>query len=157
MRTVPHIFAEKETETKTILLQVSQVKRTPTITPTTRAYWPWMLFIRNLSTKIKTLLPFLKNIACWNAEMNLKCTTVTRFNFQMIILLKESPLSLKTMEVQIKGDWWNKRFRTVQVYWKNLAGYASQNIVTTVTLLHIVLSVLAFVRLTKIYTFWLDC
>ena len=28
------------------------------------------------------------------------------------------PLSLKTMEVQIKGDQWNKRFRTVQVYWK---------------------------------------
>ena len=28
------------------------------------------------------------------------------------------PLSLETMEVQIKGDLWNKRFRTVQVYWK---------------------------------------
>ena len=27
------------------------------------------------------------------------------------------PLSLKTMEVQIKGDQWNKRFKTVQVYW----------------------------------------
>ena len=27
------------------------------------------------------------------------------------------PLSLKTMEVQIKRDQWNKRFRTVQVYW----------------------------------------
>ena len=27
-------------------------------------------------------------------------------------------LSLKTMEVQIKGDQWNKRFGTVQVYWK---------------------------------------
>ena len=27
------------------------------------------------------------------------------------------PLSLKTMEVQIQGDQWNKRFRTVQVYW----------------------------------------
>ena len=27
------------------------------------------------------------------------------------------PLSLKTMEVQIKEDQWNKRFRTVQVYW----------------------------------------
>ena len=27
------------------------------------------------------------------------------------------PLSLKTMEVQIKGDQWNKMFRTVQVYW----------------------------------------
>ena len=26
------------------------------------------------------------------------------------------PLSLKTMEMQIKGDQWNKRFRTVQVY-----------------------------------------
>ena len=26
------------------------------------------------------------------------------------------PLSLKTMEVQIKGGLWNKRFRTVQVY-----------------------------------------
>ena len=26
------------------------------------------------------------------------------------------PLSLKTMEVQIKGDQWNKRFKTVQVY-----------------------------------------
>ena len=26
------------------------------------------------------------------------------------------PLSLKTMEVQIKGDQWNKRFRMVQVY-----------------------------------------
>ena len=93
-----------------------------------------MLFIRNLSTKIKTVLTFLKNIACWNAEMSLKYTTITRFNFQMMILLKELPLSLKTMEVQIKGDQWNKRFRTVQVYWKNLAGYASQNIVTTVTL-----------------------
>ena len=29
------------------------------------------------------------------------------------------PLSLKTMEVQIEGDQWNKRFRTVQVYWWN--------------------------------------
>ena len=28
------------------------------------------------------------------------------------------PLSLKTMEVQIKGNQWNKRFRAVQVYWK---------------------------------------
>ena len=27
------------------------------------------------------------------------------------------PLSLKTMEVQIKLDQWNKRFRTMQVYW----------------------------------------
>ena len=27
------------------------------------------------------------------------------------------PLSMKTMEVQIKGDQWNKRFKTVQVYW----------------------------------------
>ena len=27
------------------------------------------------------------------------------------------PLSLKTMEVQIKGDQWNKRFKTVQVCW----------------------------------------
>ena len=27
------------------------------------------------------------------------------------------PLSLKTMEVQIKGDQWNKSFRTVQVYY----------------------------------------
>ena len=27
------------------------------------------------------------------------------------------PLSLKTVEVQIKGDQWNMRFRTVQVYW----------------------------------------
>ena len=27
------------------------------------------------------------------------------------------PLSLKTMEVQIKGDHWNKRFRMVRVYW----------------------------------------
>ena len=27
-------------------------------------------------------------------------------------------LFLETMEVQIKGDQWNKRFRTVQVYWK---------------------------------------
>ena len=26
------------------------------------------------------------------------------------------PLSLETMEVQLKGDQWNKRFRTVQVY-----------------------------------------
>ena len=37
------------------------------------------------------------------------------------------PLSLKTMEEQIKGDQWNKKFRTVQVYWKNskmkLSGY----------------------------------
>ena len=30
------------------------------------------------------------------------------------------PLSLKTMEVQIKGDHWNKRLRTVQVYCKKL-------------------------------------
>ena len=28
------------------------------------------------------------------------------------------PLSLKTVEVQIKRGHWNKRFRTVQVYWK---------------------------------------
>ena len=28
------------------------------------------------------------------------------------------PLSLKTMEVQIQGDQWNKRFKTVLVYWK---------------------------------------
>ena len=27
------------------------------------------------------------------------------------------PLSLKLMEVQIKGDQWNTIFRTVQVYW----------------------------------------
>ena len=27
------------------------------------------------------------------------------------------PRSLKTMEVQIKRNQWNKRFRTVQVYW----------------------------------------
>ena len=27
------------------------------------------------------------------------------------------PLSLKTIEVHIKGNQWNKRFRTVQVYW----------------------------------------
>ena len=27
------------------------------------------------------------------------------------------PLSLKTMVVQTKGDQWNKRFTTVQVYW----------------------------------------
>ena len=27
------------------------------------------------------------------------------------------PLSLKTSEVQIKGDQWKKMFRTVQVYW----------------------------------------
>ena len=27
------------------------------------------------------------------------------------------PLFPKTMEVQIKGYYWNKRFRTVQVYW----------------------------------------
>ena len=27
-------------------------------------------------------------------------------------------LSLKTMEVQIKRDQWNKRYRTVQVYWE---------------------------------------
>ena len=28
-----------------------------------------------------------------------------------------TPLSLKTMEVQIKVDQWNKGFKTVQVYW----------------------------------------
>ena len=28
------------------------------------------------------------------------------------------PLCLKTVEVQIKGGHWNKRFRTVQFYWK---------------------------------------
>ena len=27
------------------------------------------------------------------------------------------PLSLKTMEVQFKEDLWNKRLRTLQVYW----------------------------------------
>ena len=48
--------------------------------------------------------------------MNLKCTTITRFNFQMMILLKESPLSLKTMEVQIKGDF--KFFKmSIKVTW----------------------------------------
>ena len=26
---------------------------------------------------------------------------------------------MKTMEVQIKGDKWNKRFRTVQLYWES--------------------------------------
>ena len=31
------------------------------------------------------------------------------------------PLSMKTMEVQIKGDQWNKRFRTMQVYCKGEA------------------------------------
>ena len=31
------------------------------------------------------------------------------------------PLSLKTMEVQIKGDQWNKKFRTAQVYWMSRA------------------------------------
>ena len=29
------------------------------------------------------------------------------------------PLSLKTMEVQIEGDKWNKRFRMVQLYWES--------------------------------------
>ena len=29
------------------------------------------------------------------------------------------PLSLKTIEMQIKGDQWNKRFRTVQVLLKH--------------------------------------
>ena len=31
------------------------------------------------------------------------------------------PLSMKTMEVQIKGDQWNKRFRTMQFYCKGEA------------------------------------
>ena len=30
------------------------------------------------------------------------------------------PLSLKTVEVQIKGEQWNKKFRTVQVYSGNV-------------------------------------
>ena len=30
------------------------------------------------------------------------------------------PLSLKTMEVKIKGDRRNKRFRTVKVYWNDI-------------------------------------
>ena len=33
------------------------------------------------------------------------------------------PLSLKTVEVQIKGDQWNKRFRMVQVYSFDLGYY----------------------------------
>ena len=33
------------------------------------------------------------------------------------------PLFLKTMEVQIKGDQWNTRFRTVQVYWSGSGGF----------------------------------
>ena len=33
------------------------------------------------------------------------------------------PLSLKKMEVQIKGDQWNKRFTTVQVYWDGLPNF----------------------------------
>ena len=33
------------------------------------------------------------------------------------------PLSLKTMEVQIKGDQWNMRFGTVQVYWSGSGGF----------------------------------
>ena len=33
------------------------------------------------------------------------------------------PLSLKTMEVQIKGDQWNTRFRTEQVYWSGSGGF----------------------------------
>ena len=32
-------------------------------------------------------------------------------------------LSLKTLEVQIKGDRWNKRFRMVQVYWDALPNF----------------------------------
>ena len=32
------------------------------------------------------------------------------------------PLSLKTMEVQIKGDQWNRWFRTVQVYYNYDSG-----------------------------------
>ena len=35
------------------------------------------------------------------------------------------PLSLKTMEVKIKGDHWNRRFRIVQVYSPDLASDAS--------------------------------
>ena len=35
------------------------------------------------------------------------------------------PLSLKTVEVQIKVDHWNKRFRTVQVCWQRLASNLS--------------------------------
>ena len=37
-------------------------------------------------------------------------------------------LSLKTMEVQIKGDQWNKRFRTVQVFWLFLFNFVSLSI-----------------------------
>ena len=36
------------------------------------------------------------------------------------------PLSLKTMEVQIKGHQYNKRLRTVQVYCKMHAAYSSK-------------------------------
>ena len=35
------------------------------------------------------------------------------------------PLSLKKMEVQIKGDKWNKRFTTMQVYWDGLPNFLS--------------------------------
>ena len=41
-------------------------------------------------------------VICWGNKRDCKITM---------------PLSLKTMEVQIKGDQWDKRFRTVQVYW----------------------------------------
>ena len=35
------------------------------------------------------------------------------------------PLSLKKMEVQIKGDKWNRRFTTMQVYWDGLPNFLS--------------------------------
>ena len=36
------------------------------------------------------------------------------------------PLSLKTVEMQMKGDQWNQRFRMVQVYCMSLAAYAGE-------------------------------
>ena len=37
------------------------------------------------------------------------------------------PLSLKTVEVQIKGDHLKKRFRTVQVYWLGWGDFHSRS------------------------------
>ena len=58
----------------------------------------------------------------WNA------VTFGQQNFERLFLISwennrdcyiTTPLSMKTMEVQIKGDQWNNRFRTVQVYWSD--------------------------------------
>ena len=66
---------------------------------------PWVPTLTELFPKIRAIPHLFEILFVISWENNRDC-------------LWTILLSLKTMEVQIKGSLWNKRFRTVQVYWK---------------------------------------